>query len=435
MLSAEGRLSGGLNINSIFLHTAITWKNNHGTTLDVPLILVSGGIECLQLKLSFDYHVFAIANIQGYSIDIFNKKNELNISKDHLFVTTKFDNAELYITSLAASNVLDIYNAIIRMIQENRTSYKETLRDSSRGKSIGNSGIQRTASNEILETVKKLETKIEVIAGNLLIHVYPSSFSDSKVLVITLDESIANFQQNEYSKGISNQLDIQFNDLNVSLSMASIILEDFISQCNVNEFLGHAHKAAGGTIFVFPSFKISMRTFQKYQSSIIEYLYQSSFGKSVDIRWNLGSIIFIREMYSIHKNAFASRTEYKKGSNQINSSTNIGFKEDIFTPKDSKLSSTSKSFDDEDPTNEIDQAINDTLNKVSSDSKFSYSPLAPPIIEAPQLKELGNATPPLEWFGLHRNKFPNATHQLGIVSLQKLIHEVELQYSKILGKA
>lgn len=435
MLSAEGRLSGGLNINSIFLHTAITWKNNHGTTLDVPLILVSGGIECLQLKLSFDYHVFAIANIQGYSIDIFNKKNELNISKDHLFVTTKFDNAELYITSLAASNVLDIYNAIIRMIQENRTSYKETLRDSSRGKSIGNSGIQRTASNEILETVKKLETKIEVIAGNLLIHVYPSSFSDSKVLVITLDESIANFQQNEYSKGISNQLDIQFNDLNVSLSMASIILEDFISQCNVNEFLGHAHKAAGGTIFVFPSFKISMRTFQKYQSSIIEYLYQSSFGKSVDIRWNLGSIIFIREMYSIHKNAFASRTEYRKGSNQINSSTNIGFKEDIFTPKDSKLSSTSKSFDDEDPTNEIDQAINDTLNKVSSDSKFSYSPLAPPIIEAPQLKELGNATPPLEWFGLHRNKFPNATHQLGIVSLQKLIHEVELQYSKILGKA
>ncbi|CUM48715.1 unnamed protein product [Debaryomyces fabryi] len=434
MLLAEGRLSGVLNINSIFLHTAITWKNNNQTTLDVPLILVSGGIESLQLKLSFDYHVFAIANIQKYSIDIFNKKNELNTSKDHLFVTTKFDNAEFYITSLAASNVLDIYNAIIRMIQENRTSYKETLRDSSRGKSIGNAGFKRTASNEILETVKKLETKIEVIAGNLLIHVYPSSFSDSKVLVITLDESIANFQQNEYSKGISNQLDIQFNDLNVSLSIASIMLEDFISRCSVNEFVGYARKAAGGTIFVFPSFKISMRTFQKYRSNLIEYLYQSSFGKSVDIRWNLGSIIFIREMYSIHKNAFASRTEYKKGNNQLTSSVNIGFKEDIFA-KDRKLSSASKSFNAEDPTNEIDQAINDTLKKVSSDSKFSYSPLAPPIIEAPQLKELGNATPPLEWFGLHRNKFPNATHQLGIVSLQKLIHEVELQYSKILGKA
>lgn len=434
MLLAEGRLSGVLNINSIFLHTAITWKNNNETTLDVPLILVSGGIESFQLKLSFDYHVFAIANIQKYSIDIFNKKNELNISKDHLFVTTKFDNAELYITSLAASNVLDIYNAIIRMIQENRTSYKETLRDSSREKSIGNSGFKRTASNEILETVKKLETKIEVIAGNLLIHVYPSSFSDSKVLVITLDESIANFQQNEYSKGISNQLDIQFNDLNVSLSITSIMLEDFISQCSVNEFVGHARKAAGGTIFVFPSFKISMRTFQKYQSNLIEYLYQSSFGKSVDIRWNLGSIIFIREMYAIHKNAFASRTEYKKGNNQLTSAVNIEFKENMFA-NDPKPSSASKSFNDEDPTNEIDQAINNTLNKVSSDSKFSYSPLAPPIIEAPQLKELGNATPPLEWFGLHRNKFPNATHQLGIVSLQRLIHEVELQYSKILGKA
>lgn len=434
-LLAEGRLSGILNAESIFVHTSIDWKNDSEMTLDVPLILVSGAIDRLQLKLSFDYHVFAIANFQGYSIDIFNKKNELSVSKDHLFVTTKFDNAELYITSLAASNILDIYNAIMRMTQENKTSYKETLRDSSRGKSIGNSVSQRSTSHEILETIKRLETKIELKLGKLLIHVYPSSFSDSKVLVVTLDESVANFQQNEYNRGISNQLDIQFNDLNVSLSMGMMILEDFTQRCAVNEFVEQATKASGGTIFVFPSFKISMRTFQKYQTNVIEYLYQSSFGKSVDIRWNLGSIIFIREMYAIHAKALASRTEYKKGDTVVNETNKIGFKEDIFTKQLDESISKSRSLDDEDPANEIDQAINDTLNKVSSESKFTYLPLAPPIIEAPQLKELGNATPPLEWFGLHRNKFPNATHQMGIVSLQKLIHEIELQYSKILGKA
>lgn len=437
-LISAGRLSGILNINSIFLHTAISWKLDPDTTLDVPLILVSGGIDNLQLKLSFDYHVFAIANIQGYSIDIFNQKSELSISKDHLFVTTKFESAELYITSLTASNVLDIYHSISRMIQENKNSYKETLRDSSRGKSMSGNTVQRTkrtASNEILETVKKLETKIEFVAGNLLIHIYPSSFADSKVLVVTLDESKANFQQNEYARGISNQLDIQFNHLKVSLSMANIALEDFILRCSVGQFVEHARKAAGGTIFVFPSFKISMKTFQKYQSNLIEYLYQSSFGDKVDIRWNLGSIIFIREMFAIHKKALASRTEYNKSTSWAGDDPQVLLNENASKGKGSDYSKIKKSLNDDDPTGDIDQAINDTINKVSLHSRYSYLPLVPPIIEAPQLRELGDATPPLEWFGLHRNKFPNVTHQLGIVSLQRLIHEVELQYSKILGKA
>lgn len=89
----------------------------------------------------------------------------------------------------------------------------------------------------------------------------------------------------------------------------------------------------------------------------------------------------------------------------------------------------------EDTTQEIDDAIKETIEKVEKSSKYRYVALAPPIIEAPQLKELGNATPPLEWFGLHRNKLPHVTHQLAIVSLQKLIHEIELEYSKMLGKA
>ncbi|KAK6458751.1 uncharacterized protein RJT20DRAFT_123813 [Scheffersomyces xylosifermentans] len=428
-LEAEGRLGGTICITNINVHTAISWKlQTTGEILDVPLILLSGGIEKLHVKLSFDSHVFAIANIENFSTDIFNQKSEISISKDHLFVATKFDTAEVYITSLTASNCLDIFNTVSRMIQENRRSYKETLRDSSKG-TLKNKSLKRSATDDILETVKKLETKIEVIAGHLLIHVYPTSFDDSKVLVIKLDESKANFQQNEYSSGISNELELQFNDLVVSLSVTSPVPESFINQCTVEEFVEYAYKARGGTIFIFPSFKISMRTFQKYNEYLIEYLYQSSFDGTVDIRWNLGSVNFIREMYAIHKKALDSRTEYKKKLE------GPGFKEDIFATQGTHSSKFGQSLDDEDPTAAIDQAINESISKVSARSKYTYSPLAPPIIEAPQLKELGNATPPLEWFGLNRDNFPNVTHQLGIVSMQKLIHEVESRYSKILGKA
>ncbi|RLV90840.1 Protein CSF1 [Spathaspora sp. JA1] len=418
LISEEGRLGGNLMVENINLHTAICWKLDSGVTLDVPLILVSGGVERLHLKTSFDYHVIAIANLQCFSMDIYNRKSEYSLSKDHLFVATKFENAQIYITTLTPSNVLDIQNAIRRMVHENRRSYKETLRDSSNGKNIDRAKmLESRASQNLLDTVKKLETKIYVSAGKVLIHIYPASFENSKVLSIQLDESTAKFQQNQYTSGISNELDIKFNDLKVSLANIDPVGEEFVNNCSVSEFVQRGDTASGGTIFVFPSFKVSMRTFQK--GKLIEYLFQSTFDGTVDIRWNLGSVNFIREMYSIYNRALSSRIDYRKRMESFDDKI------------EEKLTRKSK----QEANQDIDDAIRETFEKVETSSKYQYVALAPPIIEAPQIKELGNATPPLEWFGLHRNKFPNVTHQLGIVALQKLVQEIEIQYSKMLGKA
>lgn len=345
------------------------------------------------------------------------------MAKDHLFVTTKFNVAELYMTSLTASNFVDISNTISRMIQDNRRSYKETLRDSSRDNSVNNKTMSRSFSSDaILKTIKKLQTKIHLSAGKILVHIYPSSIDNTKVLVINLDESRIKFQQNEYGHGVANEMDVKFNDLKVSLSTVPPVDEAFAEKCTVDEFVEVAHKAKGGNIFVFPSFRISMRTFQKNGTNVIEYYYQSTFSGTVDIRWNLGSVNFIREMYLIHSNALASRMEYRHRMRTL---------DDIENSK----SVLKQQLNAEDPTKDIDDAIQERLEKAETMSKFKYVPLAPPIIEAPQLKELGNATPPLEWFGLHRDKFPNFTHELVIVNLQKLVHEIEVRYSKTLGRA
>ncbi|CAL1217687.1 unnamed protein product [Candida parapsilosis] len=422
-LSSKGRLGGFLTVNDINLHTAISWKLKDGDTLDVPLILLSGGVNKLAAKVSFDYNVVAIANVECFSMDIYNRKGAVAMAKDHLFVTTKFNVAELYMTSLTASNFVDISNTISRMIQDNRRSYKETLRDSSRDNSVNNKTMSRSFSSDaILKTIKKLQTKIHLSAGKILVHIYPSSIDNTKVLVINLDESRIKFQQNEYGHGVANEMDVKFNDLKVSLSTVPPVDEAFAEKCTVDEFVEVAHKAKGGNIFVFPSFRISMRTFQKNGTNVIEYYYQSTFSGTVDIRWNLGSVNFIREMYLIHSNALASRMEYRHRMRTL---------DDIENSK----SVLKQQLNAEDPTKDIDDAIQERLEKAETMSKFKYVPLAPPIIEAPQLKELGNATPPLEWFGLHRDKFPNFTHELVIVNLQKLVHEIEVRYSKTLGRA
>lgn len=45
-------------------------------------------------------------------------------------------------------------------------------------------------------------------------------------------------------------------------------------------------------------------------------------------------------------------------------------------------------------------------------SKYEYRPMEPPISETPQLRDMGEATPPMEWIGLHRERLPHLTHQV-----------------------
>ncbi|KAI5285587.1 hypothetical protein KEM55_000599, partial [Ascosphaera atra] len=64
---------------------------------------------------------------------------------------------------------------------------------------------------------------------------------------------------------------------------------------------------------------------------------------------------------------------------------------------------------------------------------YEYKALEPPVIDTPQLREMGEATPPLEWIGLNREKLPNVTHQVLMVPLTGVATDVEDAYSRILG--
>lgn len=426
-----GRLGGYVQLKRANVHSSVEWKLKEHPLLDVPLVKFYGGFESIAFKLAFDQHNFAVGNLERWQIEVYNRKNGINILKDHIYVMIQYKTSEIFLTSLAASDFHDIFSTISRMIDEKRTSYREILNDSKQRESDKNDEVPM---KKLLEVVKKLETNIEVRTGNTAIQVYPQAFDDSRVLYIQLDKSEASFFQNEYTLGVSNEIELKFNNLKASLSSTNGASNETINAFSVPEFAAYARKARGGLIFLSPKFMISMRTFQRYNCNIIEYLFQSSFGGTVDVRWNLGSVNCVREMYAAHKRAFASRTEYSKNKAGALKDTKdieetvLGInkppgEEETFS---GALSSSAKM--------DIDRDINQTIEKVVRETDFTYVPLAPPIIEAPRLKELGNATPPLEWFGLHRDKFPDATHQLAIVTLQKLIKQIDDQYFKALGE-
>lgn len=434
-LSVEfnGRLGGYLKLNKLFLNSSIEWKIGDLPVLDVPLIHMSGGFGQISLKGIFDDHVFAFISLTSWFFDVYNRKNGIDISKDHLHVRISYEAVNVSLTSLSASDFYDIYNTINRMIEENKTSYREILKDSNE-----DDVVDAKMDAMVAEDMRKLETRIEVSTGLTRLQVFPHSFVDTKVFVLECDLSKASFAQNEYSLGVMNQIELQLNNVIASFSTTPGTSEEFIDGADVDEFVNYVGKAKGGEIISLPKFMISMRTYQKFETMQIEYVFQSSFGGTVNIRWNLGSVNCVRDMYAAHKRALLSRTEATSLRLESTRGDSMRSQNNLDIEDRESLRSLTTFSDPPNPGEihkDFDQDIQDTLEKVSTKSKYTYKALAPPIIEAPQLRELGNATPPLEWFGLHRNKFPDAVHQLAIVALQKVINEIEQQYSKTLGKA
>lgn len=78
-----------------------------------------------------------------------------------------------------------------------------------------------------------------------------------------------------------------------------------------------------------------------------------------------------------------------------------------------------------------------TINKPEEEAapQYIYIARVPPVIAQPQLRDMGEATPPVEWIGLHRNKLPSFVHQVIMVPLEKTVEEVDVVYRKVLGRS
>ncbi|KAG4221949.1 hypothetical protein PC116_g29575 [Phytophthora cactorum] len=158
-----------------------------------------------------------------------------------------------------------------------------------------------------------------------------------------------------------------------------------------------------------------MQTWQSPESRTIEYIFKSSFEGKVEVGWNYSRISFIRGMWANHTKALAQT-----------------WGREIPTMSAIKVTGV--------PEAEQERKEGGERQKITAEvnvpqSKYEYVALEPPVIETPQLRDMGEATPPLEWIGLHRDRLPNLTHQIVIVSLLELAGEVEDAYAKILGSS
>ncbi|KAL8692749.1 MAG: hypothetical protein Q9218_002286 [Villophora microphyllina] len=426
-LDATGRMSGFVTIGDVNVRTTIRWPVAETVTSKAPLIQASAGFDSVRIKASFEYQAFLIAEMTSFHFLMYNVQNRKPGHNDRLVGAVELSTLYLFCTTTSASQGFALYQAFERLIQEKQVSYQASLKELEkylRRRSTINPEVLKDASKQVEKVDKspikgslRLQTNVMVSIGAMNIGVFPSTFFDTQLFRVQALDASAQFAVRLEKDRLHSVLDLALGQLQVALSgISKPEGRKSAGQVSLEDVLASANNSRGGTILKVPKVVAAMRTWQAPDSNQIDYIFKSAFQGKVDVGWNYSRIGFLRGMWNSHVRALAARM----GKPLPPSALQI-----TAAPPDDGEGDNDASA----PREKITAVVN------VPQSKYHYTPLEQPVIETPQLRDMGEATPPLEWIGLHRERLPNLTHQIVIVALLELAREVDDAYSRILGSS
>ena len=437
-VESTGRMSGFVALEDFKLRTWINWPEREQALNETPLIQASVGIRQLRVKAAFDYQAFLVADIRSLEFLMYNVRRSRKGSGDKLKAVFIGDAVQIFGTTTSSSQGVALYQAFKRLIQERKANFETSLKEIERY-------LQRksvSAPSDVIELLKaaksnvkddnvvkspiSLDTDVAVTLKALNLGVFPSSFSDHQVFKMEALNAQARFAASVIDDGrIHSILGLTLGQLRIGLaSVRSPASPRTLGELSVEDVVQSATGSRGGTILKVPKVEAVMQTWQRNDSKRIDYIFKSAFEGKVEVGWNYSRISYIRGMWANHTKTLAQTWGRELPNVTAIRVTGVGLSPDDEGKGKVKEKETEKQKD-----NKITAEVNVPV------SKYEYVALEPPIIETPQLRDMGEATPPLEWIGLHREKLPNLTHQIVIVALLELAGEVEDAYSKILGSS
>ena len=427
-VDCTGRMSGMIGMQHLKGRTSIKWPLPDKSRDQTPLIQASLGLDRLQLKGGFDFQTFLVADVSTFEFLMYNVRGLDHARRDRLVGVLEGDHVQIFCTATSASQAYLLYRAMQRLIEEKQKAYEASLMDIEkflRRKSSVNPITIRAASSQqasskqdigVPRSPLRLQTNVVVTLKAVNVGAFPSTVLDSQVFKMEALEASARFAVVLDQDKIHSTLGMTLGQLRIALSDVNrTMMPKSLDDVLVTDVIASATGSRGGTILKVPQLIATMQTWQGFDSTHIDYIFKSSFQGRVDVGWNYSRISYIRGMYANHVRTLAQRL----GKPLPQSAVQItGLEEE---------ESKNKGVDGE--HDKITAIVN------VPQSKYEYTPLQPPIIETPQLRDMGEATPPLEWIGLHRDRLPNLTHQIVIVTLLEVAKEVDDAYSKILGSS
>jgi hypothetical protein len=440
-VESTGRTSGFVELHGIKVRTSISWPSQAPGTRRTPVIQASIAFQQLTVKSGFDYQAFLMADIANFGFLMYNVREESPNSQDRLVAILDGDKVHVFCHATSGAQGLALYQAIERLVQENQQAYRQSLKDIEKflrrkssvavpfARSTSQSVIASKTDSDSFKAPISLHTDVVVTLRSIRFGVFPSTFLDNQILILSAGDMQARFAVALEEQKIHSTLGMTLGQLSVALSSVPSPKKSIsVADLSVSDVASSAALARGGTILRVPKVVATMHTWQVPKSNHIDYLFRSSLEGKVDVGWNYSRISYIRTMWSNHSRTLASRLGKPLPESNIKISTSQTLSSD--DASNPNMPATVRPREQ----SEVGQEKITAVVNVPQ-SKYEYTPLEPPLIETPQLRDMGEATPPLEWIGLHRDRLPNVTHQIVIVTLLEVAREVEDAYARILGSS
>lgn len=442
-IESQGRMSGFVTLQDFKLRTSIQWPEREQALNDTPMVQASVTFSQLRVKAAFDYQAFLVADITSLNFLMYNVRRARGGSGDRLVATFEGDAVQVFGTTTSAAQGVALYQAFKKLVQERKASFQTSLMEIEKfmkRKSVASStivqrpSVPKARADDVLSKAPiSLDTDVVVTLKALNLGIFPTTFSDHQVFKAEALNAQARFAASLESRRIHSILGLTLGQLRVGLAGVRVAgAPKALSELAVEDVVASATGSRGGTILKVPKVEAVMQTWQVPESRKIDYIFKSAFEGKVEVGWNYSRISYIRGMWANHSRSLAQAYGKEVAITSAIKVTGV-----LPEPASSAaIEREQKPEQDRDGSAGEDKQQGKITAQVDlPQSKYEYNALQPPVIETPQLRDMGEATPPLEWIGLNRDKLPNLTHQIVIVSLLELAGEVEDAYSSILGSS
>ncbi|KAL2023387.1 hypothetical protein VTK56DRAFT_2744 [Thermocarpiscus australiensis] len=439
-VESTGRTGGFIALEDFKLRTSIEWPEREQALNETPMIQASVGFSQFRVKAAFDYQAFLVADITSLEFLMYNVRRSQAGGGDRLVAILDGEAVQVFGTTTSAAQGVAMYQAFQRLVQERKANFETSLKEIEkylRRKSVAApvGVVQRLSmpksvpeDDAILKSPISLDTDVVVTLKAVNLGVFPSTFSDHQVFKMEALDAQARFAASITDDGrIHSILGLTLGQLRIGLAGVRTAAggTKTLSDLSVEDVVQRATGSRGGTILKVPQVQAVMQTWQRPESKRIDYIFKSAFEGKVEVGWNYSRISYIRGMWANHSRMLAQTWGRELPNVTAIRVTGVG------GPPPPSTATPEEEQKEQQPQPQQQSKI--TAEVKVPQSKYEYVALEPPVIETPQLRDMGEATPPLEWIGLHRDRLPNLTHQIVIVALLELAGEVEDAYSRILG--
>jgi hypothetical protein len=200
---------------------------------------------------------------------------------------------------------------------------------------------------------------------------FPNAFTDHQIFKLEALDAQARFAVMMDDGSIHSVLGLTLGQLRIGLAgVKTVETPKSTEELSVEYVVASATGSRGGTILKVPKVEASMQTWQKPGSTHIDYIFKSFFEGKVEVGWNYSRVSYIRGMWGAHSKALAQR---------------------LGKPLPFSAVKITGVPDEEGPERKDGEQQKITAEVNVPQSKYVYTSLEPPVIETPQLKDMGEA--------------------------------------------